>query len=308
MIHNAYQTMTLFACSLATTLALAQAPSQKLADQALSNENWSVAVDQYTGLLERQDDNANNWFALASAQHQLGQHLAAIDAYSKAIQHNYPQLPRIYYHLARALIVTEQSQRALTELEKIAEAGGMNYRIVQNTAEFEALANEARFRAVIEALKPCNDKNYRAFDFWLGEWDVRAANASSTAAINAISSTHDGCAILEQYQAGDFTGMSINFYDAARKTWHQTWIANNGSPLYLEGGPQGTGTMILSDKGLPGATEDTINRITWTLLDDGRVRQHWQNSNDEKIWATVFDGYYSKRESTSALQKPRPAR
>ena len=38
-----------------------------------------------------------------------------------------------------------------------------------------------------------------------------------------------------------------------------------------------------------------LQRIGWTPLHDGRVRQHWETSNDTgKTWTTAFDGYYTK--------------
>ena len=43
-----------------------------------------------------------------------------------------------------------------------------------------------------------------------------------------------------------------------------------------------------------GAT--TLERITWTPLDGGRVRQLWEQSQDQgKTWKSVFDGTYSKK-------------
>ena len=100
-----------------------------------------------------------------------------------------------------------------------------------------------------------------------------------------ISLQNGGCSILEEYETpSGYAGKSINFYDSANDKWHQTWIDNQGAPLYLNGHVK-EGSMILSD----GA-----NRITWTPLKDGRVRQHWETTNDNgDNWATVFDGYYS---------------
>lgn len=40
---------------------------------------------------------------------------------------------------------------------------------------------------------------------------------------------------------------------------------------------------------------DGADQITWTPLGDGRIRQHWQVSNDEgKTFSTAFDGYYER--------------
>ena len=44
------------------------------------------------------------------------------------------------------------------------------------------------------------------------------------------------------------------------------------------------------------ADPQSVQRITWTPLDDGRVRQHWEATTDGgKAWSTVFDGYYARR-------------
>jgi hypothetical protein len=39
-------------------------------------------------------------------------------------------------------------------------------------------------------------------------------------------------------------------------------------------------------------------RGLWTLLPDGRVRQFFEQSNDDgKTWVTWFDGYYTRKSS-----------
>jgi hypothetical protein len=56
--------------------------------------------------------------------------------------------------------------------------------------------------------------------------------------------------------------------------------------------------MVLTDADLPiSDVAGTINRVTWSTLDDGRVRQHWENSTDQgETWTTSFDGYYARSE------------
>jgi len=135
--------------------------------------------------------------------------------------------------------------------------------------------------------KPCSTEEYRAFDFWLGEWEVTSPNQKTPASESSITLSNDGCSIHERYTtAGGFTGNSINFYDAKTKKWHQTWIDNQGNPLYLNGEFK-NGSMVLSDG---------INRITWTLLKDGRVNQVWDVTSDSgKTWKNIFNGFYTKK-------------
>lgn len=155
-------------------------------------------------------------------------------------------------------------------------------------------AAQAAGQAPAPPAKPCSAPEYRQFDFWLGDWDVENAAVPGRISRNRISSTNGGCTLLEQYTApSGYAGSSLNFYDAARGVWHQTWIDNQGQPLYLEGGLQ-DGAMVLATTG------DAVDRqrITWTPLPDGRVRQHWEATQDGgRSWTTVFDGYYSKRRS-----------
>lgn len=138
---------------------------------------------------------------------------------------------------------------------------------------------------------PCTGAEHRQFDFWLGDWDVRGP-AGKLAGRNRITSLHNGCVLFESWSSADgkVTGSSFNLYDADSKRWHQTWVDSSGSLLQLDGG-MAEGRMVLVSA--PGAAR---NRITWTPLPDGRVRQLWEATSDNgTTWTTAFDGYYEKR-------------
>lgn len=150
----------------------------------------------------------------------------------------------------------------------------------------------------------CLDPEYRQFDFWLGEWDVtnvHAPDPKRPPARSRITRVLDGCAILEEFDNPPraYSGKSLNFYSVQSKKWHQTWIDNQGGPLFLEGGLVSK-DMVIEDEGKSGA----INRITWTPLDAGRVRQHWQTSKDGgKTWETAYDGLYVPKADSSAPRR-----
>ena len=94
--------------------------------------------------------------------------------------------------------------------------------------------------------------------------------------------------------------MSLNFYDAAAGRWHQSWTDNQGQPLLLAGSLRG-GRMVLesaaSDSAARGgAAPAARQRVTWTPLPGGDVRQLWEVSADGgATWRTVFDGRYTRR-------------
>ena len=53
--------------------------------------------------------------------------------------------------------------------------------------------------------------------------------------------------------------------------------------------------MVLSGPGIDREGDPITHRISWTPLDDGRVRQHWAVSPDAgETWHEVFDGYYTR--------------
>lgn len=145
--------------------------------------------------------------------------------------------------------------------------------------------------------KGCDGAQHRQFDFWLGDWKV-AGPDGTVAGSNRIRSIQGGCVLHESWEgASGSTGESFNMYYSRDRLWHQTWVDNSGGRLDLVGGLS-DGAMVLEgittgDDGL-----EVLHRITWSRLDGGRVRQHWQTSRDGgSTWADAFVGIYSKRGS-----------
>jgi len=140
---------------------------------------------------------------------------------------------------------------------------------------------------LLAAALACNTVEHRAFDFWVGRWRVEARG--KVVGHNTITKEHNGCALEEHWTgAGGLTGSSLNIYDAATKKWHQTWVDSSGTLLTIEGGIAG-GAMRMGN---------ATNRITWTKLEGGRVRQVWETS-DGKAWTVVFDGVYIPDQDTT---------
>ncbi|MBD3647179.1 MAG: hypothetical protein HUJ31_06925 [Pseudomonadales bacterium] len=145
--------------------------------------------------------------------------------------------------------------------------------------------------------KPCSMPEHRQFDFWLGKWTAFSKDGDRQGE-NHLHQIMDGCAVQENWKSarGPYRGTSYNFYDAVSDKWYQTWVDNRGGHLFLKGGWNGT-SMQLSGSRTTAEGNSVIDRITWTPLDDGRVRQHWQASEDGgETWKEVFDGYYERED------------
>jgi hypothetical protein len=85
-------------------------------------------------------------------------------------------------------------------------------------------------------------------------------------------------------------------WDSAGKRWRQTWVDDRGNVLVLTG--QYRDAKMSLEGEAPGDNGLTVrNRITWSRLSEGRVRQLWETSRDGgKTWGVEFDGTYVARE------------
>lgn len=148
----------------------------------------------------------------------------------------------------------------------------------------------------------CSSQYHRQFDFWAGDWVVTDKHGNIMG-YNKIDLILNQCALQENWQgATGSNGKSFNFYDRQSKQWHQTWIDNSGGILYLDGNLQGN-AMIIQGTRLGQEGKQVLHRISYTPLSDGRVRQHWQASDDTgKTWNEVFLGFYEKRGTQTSMQ------
>ncbi len=159
--------------------------------------------------------------------------------------------------------------------------------------ETETARPPAAGSAATPAPKPCSSPEYRQFDFWLGDWDV--TEAGKPAGTNRITAILGGCAIREEWKGvSGLAGTSLNMWDSAKRRWTQTWVDDKGNVLLLTGGRQGPKMVLEGEK--PQGQGTVRNRITWSPLEGGHVRQLWETSTDGgKTWEKAFDGDYRPR-------------
>ena len=144
--------------------------------------------------------------------------------------------------------------------------------------------------------KACaNRPESRQFDFWVGEWEVRNPKGQ-LAGTNSVQLILGDCVIAENWTgARGNSGKSFNFYDAGTGKWHQLWVDDRGGVLRLAGEYR-DGAMRFEGETPKGDGKKTLERLTFTALPDGRVRQFWEQSVDDgKTWSVAFDGTYTKK-------------
>jgi hypothetical protein len=142
-----------------------------------------------------------------------------------------------------------------------------------------------------------NNDKFHEFDFWLGEWDVYNKGDDTIRAESYIQTVIDSFAIQENYAVlgSPYKGKSFNKYNPQLDRWEQFWVDNGGLSLFLTGGLDEKGSMVLGSEGVNSKGQKTWNQISWTLLDDGSVNQIWLAKTADGDWLTLFDGIYKKK-------------
>lgn len=141
----------------------------------------------------------------------------------------------------------------------------------------------------------CCTENHKAFDFWIGTWEV--TNPDGTlAGKNVIDKIQDECILRENWTSakGKYTGTSNNFYNASKKQWEQIWIDNQGGSLHLKGNRKGNQMILQTDVAKNQKGQPFIHQVTWTLNEDGSVRQLWETITNGTEITVAFDGLYKK--------------
>jgi tetratricopeptide (TPR) repeat protein len=292
---------------LFATVSLLSAQQQSPLDQAnaaMNASDFATAARLYRQVVSTDAKNGAAWEGLGNAALRTGQYDDAEKAFNHASELKWrPYLNKL--NVARVEAKQGHSDAALQILSDLAATGkASQLRPYLAMPEFASLQNAPQFQKVREAFLPCRAPEFRQFDFWVGEWDVRTP-AGQPAGTNHVTLEQDGCLLVEHWKSGRGfeTGTSFNYYDVSDKKWHQLYIANNGNAGAFPpmAGELKDGHMVL----LSDLKDNTQYRWTWYTIEPGKVRQMAEQTTDGgKTWANVWDSVYvnNQQASTPAAQ------
>ena len=143
----------------------------------------------------------------------------------------------------------------------------------------------------------CEASEYRAFDFWIGEWDAERADTHAPAGRSSVRAEDAGCVITEHWTSvgQPYSGRSLNIYDRVSQKWEQFWVDSNGTRVHFVGGPTDTGMRITTEAPVPVAPgQQAYSRMTFTHNADGSVLQHGETSPDGQTWTTSYAFIYRR--------------
>lgn len=254
-----------------------------------------------SALVAAMPEDATGWFYQAQESREAGELVEALEALEKAEALGFSPV-RVKFERARVHTLAEDADKAVAELQTIVDTGFTAVGFIVNDDTLKSLAGNSAFDAIVAGMMatsyPCeNDDSFRAFDFWVGEWDVHLADGT-VAGANTIEVAERGCMLIERWSsAGGGTGTSINYLDRASGEWVQVWNAAGGSQIHIRGGMTSDGMLLVGTLHSVGAGTTLPFRGLWTLLDDGRVRQFFEQSTDGgATWSPWFEGFYTRKE------------
>jgi len=145
----------------------------------------------------------------------------------------------------------------------------------------------------------CEAPQYRAFDFWIGEWDAERADTHAPAGRSSVRAEDAGCVITEHWVSlgtAGYSGRSLNIYDRASQKWEQFWVDSTGNRVHFVGGPTENGMRITTEAPVTVApNQQAFSRMTFTNNPDGSVLQHGEQSVDGQAWTTSYAFIYRRR-------------
>lgn len=276
-------------------------PTLEQAQQHFQAEQWQAAADVAESLARQDATNQQAWLLWGASLRRLAKYEEAAQVYEQLSETG--TAPSYVPYLA-GLVHAQAGNlnAAFTWLERAVAGGFGTIRQLQTDSAYAALRADARYAALEEKAdritRPCvySDK-HREFDFWIGEWTVYNPQ-EQLAGTNSIQPAEGHCVLIERWTGSSgSTGMSINYYDPGKDKWVQQWIAPGGGVIFIEGGLDKNGAMVLAGTITTVQGQTSPFRGTWTPLPDGRVRQFFEQSNDGgSSWTPWFDGYYVRQE------------
>ena len=230
-------------------------------------------------------------YAKALELHQAGKFEQAVALYQQSWELG-ARPPGSLYNHACAEARLGHAEKAVELLKQPVEGGFATAQLLQDDEDLASLKGTPRFAKLLararELGNPCDKPEFRAFDFWLGDWVVTSPGGAPLGK-SRVTKILNGCALLEEWTAGNGqTGKSFNVYDPQAKRWRQTWVDDHARQTDYAGPMEGGALKYEAD--MPGGVR---MKMTFSRLEGGKVHQLMEAFKDGASAGTAFDGIYS---------------
>ncbi len=267
------------------------------ANALMQSKSYGPAARVFGQLTERYPTVAVYWVRLGVARQLAGDSDAALSAYRTSIELGAGAVAQ--YNLGSIFAQRSMPDSAFRWLNGSVSGGFSSVAALESDSGLTRLHGDPRWAQLVEtvthAAAPCMYRpESRAFDFWVGDWDVTNA-AGQPAGTSSVQLLLNGCALYENWNAnGNGEGKSLNSYNPDLKLWQQFWTDQTGhvteyrSSTWLNGSLQYTARVL--------TPQPQTLHMTFTPVNKDLVRQFGEVSRDDgKTWTTQYDLYYHRR-------------
>ena len=280
-------------------LVLVIAQSADEANRLFQAQEWMKASAAFEGVLKANPTDAQSWFRLGVSRHALGDYRGAATAFQKARENNFPAPIQLPLRFAKTYARLGEKEKALEELKRAVDNGYSQPDLLNGDNDLLSLRADQRYDEAVAVAgrnqRPCAlAKEYRQFDYWLGEWDVEIGG--QRAGRSSIQLILDDCVVFENFWIvnGSYSGKSFSIWNATEKRWEQQYVDTTGASRFWIGSLEGD-QLVFVPRG-SGPTPGTIRRMSYIKEGPDRVQQLIEISTDNgKTWSNGFDGLYLRR-------------
>jgi hypothetical protein len=282
----------------------AAVPAAERGAAAFAARDWAATAAAYQEVVAADPGSAVAHYRLGAALAYLDRADEAIAHLEKAAQLGWPPV-QVTFRLACAQALAGRRDEALRQLAQAVAAGFPARSLLESEPALATLRDDPRFAAALAGADrnaaPCaHDPRFRAFDYWIGEWDVRpnGAPTSTPPSENIVTLEHGQCVIHEHWKAASGgSGESFNVFDASRDEWFQTWVDAVGGFHEYHGNPDAAGNLVFSGDivSRPGGPR-VRTRLSFIRMGPDTVRQLSERTTDGgATWQTNYDLVYTRR-------------
>jgi len=273
------------------------------ANQYYQDQNWSASATSYQKIVDANPENQLAGYRLANSLIELRKVDEAAKMLEKIKDSSVLPASAIAYQFAQIAKLQGDTEKVWSLLNSAVDQGYSNEATFSEAPIWKDIRDQDQFSSLSKRVSknahPCvHDPRYAEFDFWLGSWSVYG-NTEKTGPLygnNTISKEQDGCLVSENWVgASGTTGTSMNYYDGTKEKWVQHWVSFGGVTINIEGGLDDDSMKLVGKIFYLNSQAPQIRdfRASWTPLENGVVRQFFEESVDQgKTWYTWFEGFY----------------
>jgi hypothetical protein len=266
------------------------------ADSAYATKNYRRAFALFEQLTRIDSTVPRYWMQLGMSAALTNDYKTGARAFERASALSAG--PVAAYNTGAMFARLAQPDSAFAWLTRAVQTGFADTTTLATDDDLASIRGDARYAKLRHdaavAPAPCRDAaDNRRFDFWIGNWRVTTAGGQQvgTSHVDVVSG---GCALLENWRdMRGSEGKSLNTFDPASHVWRQFWVGQGGGVTdYSQSEWHGSSLTFMAHSRTPNGSE-FIQRLTFTPLDGGVVRQFAEGSTDGgKTWSPFYDFHY----------------